>query len=219
MNDMINRNKYNIYGYNLFDIFFIKKKKNYNIYCTINNKSNVDTSKVIINNKDKINIITPIMYIPFGSERYRYNNILNIKFSDLNNNKEMYQFYNTINRIDNFFIRFSCDTDMIKQMNNLEIDLEKKEGKYNGFDIQKELYSKVYLSSIRTIKNGDPLLRTYIKCNKKTFYKYDENENIKYISYKNIKSMYGKFILHLETLWTSYKNYGLIWYVENGSLI
>lgn len=210
-------NKYNIYGYNLFDIFFVKNKNNYNIYCELNNVSDVDTNRVIINNKDKINLLTPIMYIPFGSERYRYNNILNIEFSDLNNDKEMYQFYNMINRIDNFFIRFSCDKDIIKQMNNND-----------GFNIQKSLYGKVFLSSIRTIKNGYPLLRTYIKSNKKTFYtsstseapcKSDEENNIKYITYKNIKSMYGKFILHLGSLWISYKNYGLIWYIEEGSLI
>ena len=86
--------EYNIGEYNLYNIKFVKDKKNYRIY-----------------HKNKlVTISTPFMYIPFGIENYKYKNILNIEFKD--NNNDIHNLCAIIKQIDKFFRKLSYDDNL-----------------------------------------------------------------------------------------------------------
>nr|QBK88853.1 MAG: uncharacterized protein LCMiAC01_05350 [Mimivirus LCMiAC01] len=175
---------------NLYNIIFIPTRNNYELHF-----KNADGLHEII-------ISTPLMALPFGVERYKYKDVLNIEFNDSNNSKNM---YNTMLQIDNFFMRLSSDKNMMKKMTH-------------ETNIYNKIHDKTYKSCVRTNQGHHPLFRTHIK-NKKIKSLINERSKLRASSEENLtKPIHGYFKLHLSSLWISKYDYGLTWYVKGCKL-
>ena len=183
-------NEYIVGEYDLYNIVFKKMRTNYKIFCL--NKSH---------KYDNLILSTPYMNMPFGREVYYHKDIMNIEFTNYKQDNEMFNMFTTIQHIDSFFRKLSDSKYLIKKM------------KYGN--INKEIYGKQYDPCIKYRPHKfSPLLRTHIK--KNTIFTDDTDKQP--IEYNNLKSKYGKFSLHIATLWVSKYKYGLIIYITDGTI-
>ena len=190
---MSSYNSYNVDKYNLYNIMLIPLKKNFKIY-----HAKYYPKKIY----EIIKIKTLPMGIPFGIEKYNYKDILNIEFSNMNNNNTMYNFYSMISQIDKFFARLSYDKSIINKV-------------YIPKKILQNISGKSYTPSIRSRPHKfDSLLRTYVKSNAV----FHDTSN-RHVNKKEIKSKSGIFTLNLNSLWISKNKYGLIWSIIDGEII
>ncbi len=176
-------NEYIVGEYDLYNIVFKKMRSNYKIFC-------LDKSHKYNN----LILQTPYMKLPFGREIYYHKDIMNIEFTNYKQDNTMYNMFTTIQHIDKFFKKLldsNYNKYLIKKMRNRStINL-------NG---------KQYDSCIKYRPNNfAPLLRTHIKKNTIFIDKVDKQ----LIDYNNLKSKYGKFSLHIGTLWVTKYKYGL----------
>jgi len=184
-------------NYNLIYIVIKILKKNYNLYIR-------SFGKLV-----KIKLKTPKLKIPFGVEDYMNQKILNIEFTKLESNNQVYNFYNTIKNLDSFFTKMSSYSE-----DNKKIDL-----KFVSPDFIDKIKGKTYMSCIKERpKPFDPLLRTYLKQVKNNILTkfLDNNKNL--VFYNEIKNKYGNFILEVSGLWIREDKFGLIINVSTGIL-
>ena len=147
--------------YDLLNIALLPNRKNYKV-----NYVGKSGHKNIV-------IETLAMKIPYGVEKYNYNQILNIEFSDIKKNDMMYNKYIIFSTVDSFFSKLTYNK-----------KLQRKFGVC--------LYNKSYIPSIRTSRLSS-LLRTYIKKNTV----FCDKDGVS-INKKDIKSKSGIFILKLD---------------------
>jgi hypothetical protein len=193
------KKEFNIGDYNFNEIFFLKQKNNYKIY--IRNKKN----------NEKIKIISPLLKIPFGSEKYQGKEIINLELSNYKSDNNIYNFFSLIKSIDNFFEKISW-SDFIK--NNLQNKISE--------DLLNDLKNKKYISCLKNRPNNfDPLLRTHLRHKKNVNSKFFKIENSiqKIISSNDLKNESGNFVIELDFLWTTKTNYGICFYINAAKLI
>jgi len=180
---------FQIQNYNFNDINFIRDKKNYKIYIKKGNKN------------CRIRLLTSILSIPFGIEKYFNKYILNLSFFNIKENNSAHNFYSVLLDIDKYFMN-------IKDVDTAPIDLKLL------------VKDKTYMSCIRETSPYPPLLRTHIKIVKNSII-------TKFISYNDvnlcipedkIKNKKGYFTIELSGLWVNKDSYGLIWYLNGGKI-
>ena len=192
---------YPIENYDFFNLFFLKTKNNYKIF----NRS----QKNSVSLSEKLKFVSPILSIPFGVETYLGKEVLNIELTNLKKDNKIYNFYNMLKTIDNFFEKLSWNYKIQKGIKSALPS-----------DLLNLLKNKKYVSCIKNRPNNfDPLFRTHLKRNKKimssVFFKFeDNNKNKVIIATDELKGKKANFILELEFLWIKNDNYGLGWYVN-----
>jgi len=185
---------YCIGPFDLFDIIFIKQRNNYRLY--INNN----------NNNSRIILRTPLMNIPFGVEKYKYKDILNLEFSNVNTNK-MYNFLTAIKQIDNFFINIMTNDIKYKIKNKLP------------YNLLENIKGKSYVSCIKYRKNFDSLFRTHLRKTKNNIKSIFKDTDDRLLNIMDLKTNNGNFNIELESLWISNDSYGIIYYINEGVII
>lgn len=172
------------------NIIFLKKNKSY--------------KPQLISFGKKINICFNINNVksPFGMELYNGKYILNIEFTNYDNNNEIYNIYNEIKSFDDILLNL-CSENMIKKF-KFEIPN----------DMLEKIKGKTYISCIKqNEKSKFPMLRTHIKKlgnNIKTIiYKKQNNINISTDS-SEIKNNICRFVIEIDSLWTNETSYGFL---------
>ncbi|CAH6421773.1 Hypothetical protein KVN_LOCUS459 [uncultured virus] len=180
---------------NLNDIVFVKDKTNYKIFF----KKGPNYEKLVIK--------SPIIKVPFGIEKYNNKDIINLEFTDLGKNNDIYNFHTKIKNIDNFIRKIFMDKEI---QSNLKYKV--------NLDLVNQLSKKYYLSCIKNRpENFPPLMRTHLKYKNKnilTEFNSLKNKNITSISQLK-KNTNGYFFIELAFLWVNTDSFGLTWYVNN----
>ena len=199
--------EYLVDKYNLFNLIFIKNKKNYSIlikdWQEINGKKKKITKKVLFK--------TPLMTIPFGIEKYFFKDIINLEFLNYEKDNICKNFYSLICQIDNFMSKILWN-------NKFQNELGLEDNFIN------ELKNKKYLSCIKIRPNNfDPLLRTHLskKGNQinTQFFTEDIDKKKSLININNLEKKIGYFVIELSSLWINNDNYGLTWIIKAGKII
>jgi hypothetical protein len=153
---------------------------------------------------------TPKMRIPFGLEKYLHKEILNLEFSNLNeDNNEMYNFFTQIKQIDRFMQKLQWNEYI---QNNMVTNIPK--------NLLESIKDKKYMSCIKYRPNKfDNLLRVHIKKRGHTISTTFVNTDNEKILTDEIKERSGNFILEMAFIWVSKDNYGITWYVTAGKLL
>lgn len=158
---------------------------NENIYI----KKNKNMFKIVDENNKKFILLSPKMYVPFGTENYGKKIILNLEFSYLEKNNVMYNFYSTIKSLDSLL-------KILKSIDDIDLT------NYEYISCIKERPEK-YSSLLRTnIKKYGKKIITNIESDDKSKTLYE------------IKNNYVKVLLELDGLWIWNNKYGVNWVVK-----
>lgn len=176
----------------LTNIYFQKSKNNFKIFKKSGDKL------------EKIRLISPTVLIPFGIEKYKNKEIINIEFTDLHKSNEMYNFYTNIKQLDNYINKLSYDNELKKKLNN----------NYFNNEIINCVNNKTYISCIKERPNNfNPLLRVHIKKNK-----IISTNNIPLDTTK-IKNKLCIVDIEVDSLWFTSTGYGLVILCDSIKLI
>jgi hypothetical protein len=176
---------------NSSDICFIKSKY---VEKFIKSKDGINKKNYPIRNKDnqKITLSLKGVIIPFGSEKFNNQYIVNIELPNRIN-----EHYNTYVEIYNF-----------------ETDLEQK--KINDKDILKDIEGKTYHANIRDSLKGR-IIRTYLHGNPEI---YSIIGNKKFLmTSSELKKTFCDIELYLGIFWITQEEYGILWYIDNIKII
>jgi len=122
-----------ISDYTLENIIFGSNRFGYNIF------------ELYKGEKRKISFTTPIMKIPFAIEKYGKKEIVNLEFTNYNDDNDTYNFFMTLKKLDQLML----------QPMNLRLTLPK------GF--LEDISNKTYISFLKEKKYFDPIMRTTYK--------------------------------------------------------
>jgi len=188
----------------IFSQFFFKKIRgnNYNIF-----NGNIFKHK-------QIGMKTPILTSPFGIEKYLNKHIINIEFTNLKENNDVYNFYAKIQQIDDFFKKIKWNKNILNLVNN---------------KIPQELINKIqnknYISCIRQRANFDPLLRVHLLEKKNVYitkFHTSSGSNIannlfhfNNTNEKKVNKIIGEFIITFGNLWITDSSYGLTLFLKS----
>lgn len=176
----------------LTNIYFQRSKNNFKIFIKSGNKL------------EKIRLTTPNVLIPFGIEKYKNKEIINIEFTDLNKSNEMYNFYTSIKQLDNFMNKLSYDNELKNKLNN----------NYFNSEIINCTNNKIYTSCIKERPNKfNPLLRVHIIKNKSV------STNTILLDTTKIKNKLCIVDIVVDSLWFTSTGYGLVILCDSIKLI
>lgn len=150
-------------NYDLFNLILCQERLNYKVLIKYNNSI------------EKIKFKTCVMSNSFGIEKYMGKNIINLRFPNIKNDKQVLDFYESFKRLDYFMVNFKWDTDLINKLTS-------DDTKY----VIKQLKGTNYVSCIKKVGDYDPVLRLHFKTTGKTvlteFYKTVNNEKVQLIT-------------------------------------
>ncbi len=184
---------------NLQDLVFKQSKGNFKIFRKVNTiTNNVATL-------EKVKLTSTPMILPFGVEKYKNKEIVNVEFTDLEKSNDVYNFFTQVRQIDNFMNRLSYDSELVKTL------------KFNNSinEVVKLVDKKMYTSCIRNkSKKFDPLLRVHLKKVKNKILTdcfITVNNNKMPVDIYSLKNKSCTITLELDSLWITSTGFGLVW--------
>lgn len=137
---------------------------------------------------NKIRIITPIIYIPFGFESYQKKEILNLLINDNNNDQHNFIYYITT------LEQYLRDPKHIIHPN-----------------YKTDIYNKTYINTLKE-NNGNHLLRINVRNSDNVDIR---DKNGKLIFKHDIIHKTCRCVIELSNVWIYGDNYGLKWNLSN----
>lgn len=139
---------------------------------------------------NRIDVLGPKLFVPFGIEEYNGKRILNIELDPTKSNEE-YNLIVLLENIEKFFIGLSDQSNHC--VYNPNIPLNSFIGKYYIHNMKKR-YEKVHI-------------RTHLM------------DNDKHIVLGNLRGKYISAKLILDRVWVNKSDYGILWYITNINVI